>query len=152
MKPREMEVDEFADFVRGVADRINNDPFTDALESCTDAVSGGFSQIFLEAESAAGEKWPPHAPATVAKHGPHPLLILSGIMLESVRQEGAVHNVKVVSERELSWGTSVEYAMAQNFGYEQNNLPAREFMYWTDEMADGCMDRLQAYIDEEILT
>jgi phage gpG-like protein len=150
----ELDVRGFTQLLNNLVDRFENDPMTGALEACTEPVSRGFFEIFLAAEDSSGNAWPAHSPVTTALYGPHPLEILSGALLESLRSEGSQGNVKIVSDRELSWGTSIDYAAIQNYGGHRGfaEIPQREFIYWTDSMKDGSVEKIWEYIDREILS
>ena len=145
---RVIEASELGDVLNSLVDQMDEDPFTAALESCREPVAAGFIEIFASKEDATGATWQPHAPATVALYGPHPLLRLSDAMYESMIGQSE-HHVESITDRELQWGTSVEYAFAQNFGWR--HIPARQFAYFTEDAISGCMEIISDYVDREML-
>jgi phage gpG-like protein len=136
------------------ADQLENDPFDDAITESKVPIAEGFVEIFAMQQDSRGGVWPEHSPVTVKIHGEHPLLILTGDMYSSLTREGGDYNVMNVGDRSLSWGTSVTYAVKQNFGGLNENgsyTPAREFMWWSETMKSEVSRLIFDYIEFNIV-
>lgn len=55
----------------------------DAVRGGADAFQRSLSTNFAAKEDSDGAPWKPHAPATIARYGVHPLLRLEGILKEA---------------------------------------------------------------------
>jgi len=144
-----IEANELEGVLLDFADALANDPFEVALQECKVPIAQNFVAIFAAQQDSTGATWPEHAPFTVMKHGPHPLLILTGAMYASVTTESAVGHVGSSDNRMLTWGTGIEYAAKNNDGGPNNNgtyTPSREFVYWTNDAIEGCVDRIYDYL------
>lgn len=106
-----------------------------------------FTEIFATAVDSQGNAWVPHAPSTVARYGPHPLLILYEAMYGSLTGQSE-HHYESITENSLEWGTTVVYAAAQNYGTER--IPPREFMYFNQSGADAIQDLGLEYLEDLI--
>ena len=144
----EFEVDEFKDHLDSWLNEIVEDDYSEALEACSDPIAGMFSEIFTSQVDSQGSAWAPHAPSTVSKYGEHPLLILHEVMYASLTSDGPEHVEEIVGN-ELLYGTSVVYGPTQNFGDASRNIPAREFMYFTEDGRDKCAEVIMDYVDEK---
>ena len=128
--------------------RFNEAPLTDALRQCGDILRRGFSYNFSQGSSPSSD-WPPHAPATIKRYGPHPLLVLTGNMLRAVTMKGQPGNVELIGYREMSAGISratIPYAGAQNFGW--GNIPQREYLDVDRPTEEQCYALLGHALDE----
>lgn len=125
------------------------------LEECGQVLRGEFEANIFNTEDSRGVSWPPHAPATVAKYGPHPLLILSGRMLESLSQKSADGNISRVEDREAEFGTDVTtiggffYPGIHNDG--GTRIPQREFFFVGADAEEKCGEILSDWIEENLL-
>src|SRR5690606_23321317 len=101
----------------------------------------GFDDNFQRGGNPEGA-WPPHAPTTVARYGPHPLLDLSGAMRAAATQSGARGAVEKIGDRglDLSIDLSViPYARRQNLGdIGGRPIPQREFHLVDTVAVDDC--------------
>lgn len=80
------------------------------------------------------EAWAPHAPETIRRHGPHPLLRLTYAMHTAATRLGASGNLAIFRPREMISGVDgnvVNYASYQHYG--TNRIPARPFIWISDE-------------------
>jgi len=146
-----IEANELEGVLLDFADALANDPFEVALQECKVPIATSFIGIFARQQASDGSTWPEHAPFTVAQHGPHPLLILTGAMFASMTNESAQGHVGTSGSRMLSWGTGLHYAAKNNFGGPNDNgtyTPSREFVYWTEEAIVGCVDRIYDYLGD----
>lgn len=106
----------------------NSEPFDAAVDDLVVTIHEGINENFERAESGQGTPWPPHAPSTVARHGPHPLLILSGKMWDAAT--GGPGSWWVAADFRLSLGierSAIPYASTQQFGSDR--VPQREFYF-----------------------
>lgn len=135
---------ELDSWLNNLVHELETADYSTALEECKQPISQGLADIFTRQESAQGVAWPPHAPYTTKRYGPHPLLILSGTMLGAVTGDGEGH-IEQVQPRELTWGTDLIYANTQNYG--RDRIPPREFMYFTEEASNACADILMDHTE-----
>lgn len=87
---------------------------------------------FDRAEDASGTPWKPHSPVTIAIHGPHPLLILSGDMKKAATGgAGSILKVKAGSKNTVAIigisKTAIPYAWFHQVGTVK--MPRRQFFY-----------------------
>lgn len=109
---------------------------TPALNSAHRDLTEGF-RTNIESRQAGSDEtpWPPRKDTK-----PHPLLILSEALLQSVSNEHGAGHVKQIEDggRTLQVGIDgniIPYAATQNFG--GGSVPPREYLYATDETLDG---------------
>ena len=129
------ELDRMADALDGAIPRA-------AMERCADLLREAFAENYAQGRNEE-TIWPPHAPATVARHGPHPLLILSGKMREATVRQGAPGNVQEITDRQLTVGVderAVPYAGFQNWGTVR--IPQREFLVPRQDNLDQCAEAI----------
>lgn len=144
-----IEINQLPGVLNGIVSKLEGD-MSGALDLCRADVAGMFMDIFHRAQDAGGSAWPQHAPATVEQYGPHPLLILTTALMQSVTTDfGTGDSVIENSGRELAWGTNLEYGGYNNYG--TSRIPPREFLYWTEDGADAVVETLGKWIDENIL-
>ena len=144
-----IELEQLEGVLDGVVDKLDGD-MSEALDLCRADIAGMFMDIFHRAQDAGGTAWPEHAPETVRQYGPHPLLILTTALMQSVATDfGTGDSVIENQGRELAWGTSLEYGGYNNYG--TSRIPPREFLYWTDDGADAVVETLGKWVDENIL-
>ena len=129
--PAEIDVGQLGSVLQKMVTELVSAPMPNTLEKCRDMVARGIDHNFLMEQNYSGGQWPPHAPKTVAMYGPHPLLILSGAMFESVTMVGAPFNVyePMGNGRGFAWGTNIIYAATHQYGDDSRNIPEREFVY-----------------------
>lgn len=129
-----MDAEQFAAKVKSWADY----PFAhqpDAVRSCADMVFESVSNNFSRAEDAQGTPWPAHSPLTIALHGPHPLLTLTGKM-KAMASGGAgsmrskeFSKTQTVMRLKLS-GAKGQYWQKHQFGSNgKPRIPRRQFFY-----------------------
>jgi hypothetical protein len=112
-----------------VKDAIAKSDLSPAWAEIMPIARAGFASNFADGGSHLGP-WPPHAPATVRRYGPHPLLILSGKLYQAATSSGGAGHVEILDVREAAIAidlAAVPYARAQNEGYPPGNLPARPY-------------------------
>lgn len=110
-----------------------------------EALYRGIRANFMDGSSADGSPWPPHKESTVRRHGPHPLLILSGSLLESATSESGKGSYLEVTDNEITIGVKLPYAKVQQFGYPPKNIPARPYYDVPDSIGDQVEGLLRDY-------
>lgn len=146
---RTIEADELAGVLEKLTSRLEGD-LSEGLDLCRADIAGMFMDIFHRAQDSGGSAWPEHAPETVRQYGPHPLLILTTALMQSVTTDfGTGDSVIENSGRDLAWGTNLAYGGYNNYG--TSRIPPREFLYWTEEGADAVVETLGNWIGDRIL-
>jgi phage gpG-like protein len=128
MIPQEFLASDASAILGSFANELASMSFVDAFKKTTDSLHDGFQANFTNTRAPYGT-WPPHAPYTIQKYGPHPLLILTGAMLASVTQSGSDGRIEQISSNEMVIGTSLFYAGFQQYGTLK--IPPRPFL-WLD--------------------
>lgn len=133
-------VEEFAASMERIGSQLGADN-SDALKYCAnEIIRPKVADNFNQAATAGGTPWPPHAPSTVRRYGPHPLLILSGAMSEAAVTDGASGHVERISPDGLDFGVDLDtipYARVHQEGYPEKNIPQREYLaVGADELDD----------------
>lgn len=131
-----MSPEEFADLLDDVSEHCESGSFEDPLREVLPVLSQGFEQNFMRAEGPDGAPWKPRKDML-----PHPLLILSGALIESVRDTGGQGNIHEVSARDIAAGVDtsvIEYAGVHQFGSE--HIPARPYLYASATTLDAMAD------------
>lgn len=103
----------------------------------------GILENFQKSQRSTGAKWPPRK-----RRYPHPILIKTKKLMQSVTREGAPGHVESVSSRSAASGTSVFYAPFHQFGTKK--LPPRQFEELSDATVDMMCEELADYLIENI--
>lgn len=141
MIPKQFDA-EFAEYwLDELAQSMENTSLVESFKEIVPILHEGFADNFSSTKSPSGT-WPPHSPYTIAKYGPHPLLILSGAMLASVTNSGSDGSIEEVGPREMALGTSIFYAGFQQFGTVR--IPARRFLWLDSPFMDRLSDTFAA--------
>lgn len=130
-----MSPEQFVAYLEEVEQDVEQASFAVPLRQCAERIQLGFAENIGLAQDEDGVQWPPHAPATVAMYGPHPLLILTGDLYDAVSVEGAKGNITRVEDRELAVGVDVqtiEYAAVHQHG--AGNVPQRQYVYAREDV------------------
>src|SRR3990167_4423379 len=133
-----MNVTEFIDLLGEASEASENASLREAMHEIVPILHEGFETNFMRAEGPNGELWPERKDDL-----PHPLLILTGDLIEAARDVGNVNNLLAVGDRELSTGVAgagVPYAATHNYG--RDAIPQREFVYANEEVLDACEEIL----------
>lgn len=101
-------------------------------------------RISQEKSSPDGTAWDAWSSAyEQTRHSGHSLLENEGDLVDSI--------ISGVDGIDAIWGSNLVYAAAQNFGYEKNGLPAREFLGLSEEnrqyMAEIIDDWLDSFLE-----
>lgn len=140
-------VEQFAASMNRIGQALGTDN-TDALKYSANIVRRKVADNFNDAATAGGTKWPPHAPATVRRYGPHPLLILTGAMSEAATIDGASGHVERIEPDGLDFGVSLDvipYARVHQEGWPEKNIPQREYMAVSADELDDIGDALAEF-------
>jgi phage gpG-like protein len=128
---------EAVDVLGAWSDELATGSLEQPLRDCIGLLNNGFEDNF-DATKAPYGQWPAHAPYTIQKYGPHPLLILTGVMKASVTESGSASRIEEVGTRQLAIGTDLFYAPYQQFGTRK--IPPRPFLWldapWVDQVAE----------------
>lgn len=149
--PRQISLDTFEADLNRMIEQWVNDSHLPLVVQLREPIARGFADIFNSRVDSRGDSWPDHAASTIAQYGPHPLLRLSDTMYRSLTTSSGDAHYELLSDTSISWGTTVVYASKQNFGEDKQNIPAREFCYWSDNMINESMKVISAYIDSRYL-
>lgn len=141
---------DFAQMLGEAADRLDNGSLEDSLRATLEPFHEGIEENFLRAEDAGGTPWPLRKDKK-----PHPLLILSGKLIEAARDTGNpgnIHDVDADGRTLLAGvrGDVVPYAAAQNFGFPPRNLPARTYEYASQDTLERCAQRFAARAQQQL--
>ena len=150
-----MTPEEFETVLRRAGDHMEKGSFEEPLRECLPTLHQGYEDNFIRAEDSDGVPWPPHAPATVARMGPHPLLIWHGPLIEAVRDTGNPGNITEIKDdgRTLETGVDtdvVEYAATHQYGEGDGRIPQREYLYANEQTVDDCEDVLAEAARQDI--
>lgn len=145
-----MSPERFAGLMRTTAERLESESFETPLRDCLPVILRGFEDNFMRAEGPDGNPWPARK-----DNLPHPLLILSGNLIESVRDTGHPGNVHEVEDggRTLVTGVMtsvVEYAGVHQRGWPERNIPPRTYVYATPQVVDDCEAILASGVKHQI--
>lgn len=125
---------------------------TDAFMAADREISGGFEENFYNTTDHEGAFWPPHAPATVAIHGVHPLLILTGKMFQAATNVDDPGHLRHIAGDEMTIGikgTAVPYAIYHHTGTRR--MPRRRVIYATPEAEQRARDAFADVLDSLFL-
>ena len=132
MIPQSFEADEAERVLAEFGQQLDTMNLEPALRDCLPVIHEGFETNFMEARGPSGAPWLPRKDSK-----PHPLLILTGALLEAARDTGGMGHIDRVGPRELETGVdggTIEYAPVHEYG--SSNIPARPYMYASDKVQD----------------
>jgi len=121
--------------LRDWADQIENMSLEGPLRATLPIWHQGIEENFMRAQGPSGAAWLPRK-----DNKPHPLLILTGALLMSVRDNGLAGHIQMVGWRRLMTGVNtdvVEYAAVHEYG--SGRVPARPYMYATPAVQDAAL-------------
>lgn len=140
---------EFAAEMEATKQRIRDLPIgRDLEEPVKEIIYRGVAFNYDHTADADGNTWAPHAPATIAMHGPHPLLVVTGRMKASTTMSGQEGNFEEVTDNSIRVGTDIPYAAAQQFGTDK--IPARPFFELSDPFIDEIENAAVEYLIAQI--
>jgi len=142
--------EEFATFVDSIGEKLQTMDYQPGLQLVKPIVRKKFNQNFLSSSTADGNKWPPRVPVIPPKT--HPLLILSGLMKNSI-VEGTGGGFEDQGPNHLSLGIdggAVPYATTQQEGSAYKRIPARPFAEIDDKTADEATEVFADWLFQEL--
>lgn len=127
----------------------------EAVSATADKVFEAVEGNFERAEDAGGSKWPEHSPVTIAMHGVHPLLILSGRLkiaatggAESVRRKTFAKGKTVYG---LGVSPSIRYWRVHQKGFAgPPRIPRRQYFYLSRQARPGVVRFLRQEVVKRI--
>jgi phage gpG-like protein len=142
--------------IQAMSDRLGN---TDVVGGLREDLSTLFHRAvrshFMGGTNPWGEAWPPHRPSTIARHGPHPLLILTGKLLDAAG--GGPGSTVEIHDNEIAWSIDVptedgshNIAAIQNYGAPRANIPDREFWALGESSLDEVEELIVGYVEREV--
>ena len=136
-------LDEFQERLDRIGREFPGD-MNEALALCTFEVWKGIGSNFDRQATAGGEAWPPRKDKLT-----HPLLRLTGALEEAATGQGANSFSRVENGDTLeigvtkgASGTSLGGAAVHQYGYPEKNIAQREYLGFTDEALDACVEIL----------
>ena len=141
----------FDQVIEGIRKRIESavSDFSAVWDLYRDPIGQMFEETFNAQIDSGGSSWPEHAPSTVARYGPHPLLILTSAMYGSLTGYGEGH-YEVVEPLSFTWGTNLPYAATHQYGDPERNIPQREYAFVNEEWRDKFQLIAKDYMVEAI--
>lgn len=131
---------------------------SEPLKECSLLADQAFARNFAAQAGPESGPWAPRKKDGSGKIGDaesgHPLEIKSGEMFLAVTSPFGRGHIEDVGYRSAELGVDpaeVPYALAQNYGRPDANLPAREFEDVDDETADRCAEIMADAMLEELL-
>ena len=148
---RDISIDLLVDEVEQTIGRLQSFDFAPVFESVLDILHEGFASNFDQTRAPYGQ-WPPHSPMTIALHGVHPLLILTGAMKAAVTQSGSSDRIEEITQTEAIIGTSLFYAPYQQYGTSgPRPIPARPFLWLEGDYVDQLHERFADEVASRLL-
>ncbi len=138
---KDITIERIGDSLDELMAQLQSFDFAPVWTALLEPVHEGFASNFDQTRAPYGT-WPPHSPMTIALHGPHPLLILTGAMKRSVTQSGSEGRIEDIMRNEAIIGTSLFYAPYQQFGTSgPHPIPARPFLWLEGSYVDQVHER-----------
>lgn len=141
MIPSEFKAYDAVVVLRDWVDQLESASLEGPLRATLPIWHQGIEGNFMRAQGPNGAPWLPRK-----DNKPHPLLILTGALLMSVRDNGLAGHIQMVGWRRLMTGINsdvVPYAAVHEFG--SKHVPARPYMYATVEVQS---EALAVFADE----
>jgi len=133
--PKVIDAEEFEETLDVWVDELESMNWESALGKCIPTLTTDFENHFMQSQGDDG----PWAPRKDNK--PHPLLILTGALLEAARDTGNAGNIHYIDEDTIVLGVNgsvVEYAAFHQYG--TSKMVARPFIWASDEAIDSCVE------------
>lgn len=130
-------------------DYMANEHGRDWQEPLTDAEPIIAADIFDHFETQTGpfETWAAHAESTIERWGYHNLLVLDAGLIAAATGEGDGH-ITIIDSNHIEFGVDADivlYAWAQQEGRPEVNLPARPYMWLSEEAIDEITNKVVDY-------
>lgn len=126
-----------------------------ALDGVGELLRKGFAAAFASETGPNGQAWAARASSQITAHpdfAGRRLLVLSGDLFFAATTSAGIGNINQLAPQELLVGVSagsVPYAAFHQFG--TSNMPARPFIYATEETVQASANLLADWLLENIL-
>jgi phage gpG-like protein len=120
-----------ADLLRNLNPAMEADPMDEEQVEMTGVVRDCVIENFTDQQNYEGEPWPERK-----QDYDHDMLRETFTMYGAATVRGQTGSIEIRDRQEIIMGVSVdevEYAAKQNYGHEESNLPAREYMFVREE-------------------
>jgi phage gpG-like protein len=144
----EQTVKEFVRDMNQLARELEGGNYTTALQKCRPVMQEDIQQHFQNA-AAPTFAWPAHAPSTIKRYGRHPLLILTGQLLAAAIGEGTGHVFLIPDGLSAIYGVNkdrIPYAGVHQFGFPDKNIPARTYMWLSEDAIVKCEKEIADHV------
>ena len=135
-------------YLENMSDKMARGPYSPALGTCVELAHKHMEKGFATGTDPTGRRWAKHAPFTVRMHGPHPILILTGVMRASTIGKAPNH-IERIEQFEAVTGTSDEKAYIHQYGTD--TIPQREFVGVDETVVDAMAEAVADFIIEEFV-
>lgn len=128
----------------------------DAVRKATEEIFAAVGGNFDRAEDDTGAPWKEHSPMTIALHGVHPLLILSGKMKEAASGGAGAKRIKdfdrsrTIMKLGMGGGKKLGYWRSHQYGDPARRVPKRKFFYLHQSERGAIVKMLRARIKAKI--
>lgn len=149
MIPREIAAENVDAALEQIVQSVATRDYSDVLASCHFQILEGVAENFTREENRFGEAWPKRKDDKT-----HPLLRLTYAMYVAAATHGGAGQVERINAQTSELGISLDaipYARAQNLGYPEGNLPAREYYYIDDETEERLSEIVESAVFEGLV-
>lgn len=127
----------------------------EAVSAAADKVFESVGGNFDRAEDAGGEAWPAHSPVTIAMHGVHPLLILSGRLKRAATGGSESVRIKNFPRGKTVYGLGVSpsipyWRVHQKGSAGPPRIPRRQYFYLSRQDRPGIVSFLRERVVSRI--
>lgn len=120
----------------------NIDDTSPALRDIGEYLTESTQQRFEDMETPDGEKWEELAPGTIAKKKRvDRILTESGTLADTLNYQ--------LGNDQLMFGSNLEYAATHQFGRDNANIPAREFLGFSEQDEDEILAIFHQYLSND---
>ncbi len=134
--PFEIKAEDLEQVLSAWGNELAQSDFENPLRECIPTLIDDFEDHFMQAQGDNGA-WAPRKDSK-----PHPLLILTGALLEGVRDTGNPANIHDVASNVLTLGIDSSVVMyAAYHQYGTSRMPARPFIWASEEAIDAAADK-----------
>ncbi|AMV35643.1 hypothetical protein VN12_26360 [Pirellula sp. SH-Sr6A] len=102
------------------------------LKRAVELVRESVDENFDRQEDSKGAAWPVHSDLTILRHGPHPLLILTGKMRAAAAGGAGSYQKRFQAPKKMTYHIGINSRSIPYFGKHQfgtRKIPRRQFFY-----------------------
>lgn len=144
-------IEQFGQEMTDTVDRVKNDSMKPAIEDCVDHVENGLQDNFINSRTGDGTPWAPRKNPVQIIHTGHgqsyevenPVLIKTSALLQSMTNPESPDAVTEITDRGLSRGTDLDYALPLQEGTK--NMPARPMADVPEPYQEECDEIIADY-------